>query len=456
VTDPNHTSSAPTILDHPVEMMNLRDLTPAGYNPRHISPEAQAGLRRSLEKFGLADKIVWNRRSGRVVGGHQRLDILLRAGVERARVVVVDLDDEAEKAMNVTLNNPLIAGEFTEDLGPLLDSIREWDPGLYDDLRFEDLRLDVFELDGDRGASGEDDAPRDDLGDPNDIPEVEEVAVSRLGDLWILGDHRLLCGSSTVDADVRRLMGGERARLFATDPPYLVDYDKDEGVTWDDSSQGQALYDEFIRCAVEHAIEPDAAWYCWHASVRQSMVEAAWAKAGARVHQQIIWAKDRPVLGWSHYLWSHEPCFFGWLKGNRPPRTAADKLRTVWPLPTAFEGEERPDHPTPKPIDAFGIPMRQHLRPGDLCYEPFGGSGSQIIAGETHRRRVFTMELSPVYVDLIVRRWQRYTGRAATLDGDGRAFEAVERERVAVGDTGRGDTARHDTGGVERAAQAQR
>jgi len=419
------------IRDLPVEEMNLRDLVPAHYNPRRISPAAQAGLRRSLEKFGLADKLVWNRRSGRIVGGHQRLDILLAAGLERASVVVVDLDDDAEKAMNVTLNNPQIAGEFTEDLGPLLDELQAWDPGLFAELRFDDLRLDVFDLDDGDGEGNPDDTPRDDLGDPNDIPDVEEVAISRLGDLWLLGDHRLLCGDSTKDADVRRLMAGERARLFATDPPYLVDYDKDNGTTWDDAAQGQALYDGFIRCAIEHAITPDAAWYCWHASVRQGMVEAAWTKAGARVHQQIIWAKDRPVLGWSHYLWSHEPCLFGWIPGKRPPRTAQEKLRTVWALPTAFAGEERPDHPTPKPIDAFGIPMRQHLTPGELCYEPFGGSGSQVIAGETHRRRVFAMELGPQYVDLIVRRWQRYTGQVAILDGDGRSFADVEAERVA-------------------------
>jgi DNA modification methylase len=102
----------------------------------------------------------------------------------------------------------------------------------------------------------------------------------------------------------------------------------------------------------------------------------------------------------------------------------------VWPLPTSFAGEQRPDHPTPKPIDAFGIPMRQHLRAGELCYEPFGGSGSQIIAGETYRRRVYCMELGPLYVDLIVRRWETYTGRVAVLDGDGRTFAEVQAERM--------------------------
>jgi len=138
-----------------------------------------------------------------------------------------------------------------------------------------------------------------------DAEGVARVPASRTGDLWILGDHRLLCGDSTSAADVRRLMNGERAMLFATDPPYLVDYDGSNhptrnkdwsasyGTTWDDSSQGAELYDSFIAAAVAEAITEDAAWYCWHASRRQAMLEACWEKAGAFVHQQIIWVKDR-------------------------------------------------------------------------------------------------------------------------------------------------------------------
>ncbi len=164
------------------------------------------------------------------------------------------------------------------------------------------------------------------------------TAVSQPGDLWILGDHRLLCGDSMWAEDVKRLMAGERAVLFATDPPYLVDYDgtnhppnrqsanpnKDwspsYGATWDDSSQGPELYDGFIKAAIDDAITEDAAWYCWHASRRQAMVESCWEKAGAFVHQQIIWVKDRSILTRSHYLWKHEPCFYGWVIRLRRPQ----------------------------------------------------------------------------------------------------------------------------------------
>ncbi|MCC6799227.1 MAG: site-specific DNA-methyltransferase [Anaerolineae bacterium] len=215
-------------------------------------------------------------------------------------------------------------------------------------------------------------------------------------------------------------MAGERAALFATDPPYLVDYDgtnhphkwnepdknKDWSESyqdWDDSTQGEALYDGFIQRAVELAIAPDAAWYCWHASRRQALLESIWQRYGAFVHQQIIWVKDRPILTRSWYMWQHEPCFFGWVKGQKPPRHADDYPPTVWTLPTVPAGE-RTDHPTSKPVELFSLPMRQHTVVGDVCYEPFAGSGSQHVAGEQTGRLVFGLELQPQYVAVILER----------------------------------------------------
>jgi DNA modification methylase len=274
-----------------------------------------------------------------------------------------------------------------------------------------------------------------------EVPEPPRNPVSRSGDLWLLSDHRLLSGDSTDPADVRRLMNGERAVLFATDPPYLVDYDGSNhptrnknwsasyGTTWDDASQGAELYEGFVRAALTEAITEDAAWYCWHASRRQAMLEAVWEELGAFVHQQIIWVKDRGVLTRSHYLWKHEPCFFGWLKGKRPTKIADETLASTWQIPSVH-GEDRPDHPTPKPLDCFAIPMRQHVPRGGLCYEPFSGSGSQIMAGEANGRRVYAMEISPAYVDVAVERWQAETGREAVLDGEGRTFKQVSEERI--------------------------
>ena len=259
------------------------------------------------------------------------------------------------------------------------------------------------------------------------------------GQLWTLGEHRLLCGDSTSASHVMRLMNGSRAILFATDPPYLVNYtgtnhpgtktsekrlslntdwSKTYGQSWDeaDAAQNSDLYNRFIKVAVDVAIVPNAAWYCWHASRRQRMVEEAWEKNGAFVHQQLIWAKpNRPILTRSWYLWAHEPCFFGWLKGKKPPKETAEYGRTVWEI-EGLNSDERPDHPTPKPLDCFSIPMRQHTKVGDICYEPFSGSGSQIIAGEREGRRVYAMEISPAYVAVTLERWAEATGGKPVLE----------------------------------------
>ena len=186
-----------------------------------------------------------------------------------------------------------------------------------------------------------------DAGRTEAVPEPPRNPVSRIGDQWILRDHRLLCGDSTCAADVRRLMNDERAILFATDLLYLVDYDGSNhpirnkdwsasyGTTWDDSSQGAELYDGFIAAAVEEAIAENAACYCWHASRRRAMLEVCWKKAVAFVHQQIIWVKDRGVLTRSHYLWKHEPCFMGWPRPNRPLKVAEETLSGPQPLALA-------------------------------------------------------------------------------------------------------------------------
>ena len=276
---------------------------------------------------------------------------------------------------------------------------------------------------------------------PVTIPEPPRNPASRTGDLWILGDHRLLCGDSTSETDVRRLMNGERAVLFATDPPYLVDYDgsnhptrnkdwsQSYGNTWDDSSRARNSTTgsspppwprRSPRMPPGTAGTPRAARRCWR---------PAGKRPGAFVHQQIIWVKDRGVLTRSHYLWKHEPCLMGWRRPNRPPKVAEQTLPSTWEMPS-FTKDERPDHPTPKPLDAFGIPMRQHVARGGLCYEPFCGSGSQIMAGEANGRRVFAMEISPAYVDVAVERWQAETGKDAILDGDGRTFAEVKAERL--------------------------
>jgi DNA modification methylase len=262
--------------------------------------------------------------------------------------------------------------------------------------------------------------------------------------LWILPSrveghtHRLICGDCTDEKIVQRVVDGRRAVLFATDPPYLVDYDgmnhpqawnaparkkrsvnKDWSATykdWDASEQGMELYDRFIAVAIEHAIAENAAWYCWHASRRQAMLEQVWNEHGAFVHQQIIWSKDRPVLTRSWYMWQHEPCLFGWVKGKKPPRVVDEWIPSVWSVPTqpAFE---KTDHPTSKPLELFEIPIHQHTAAGDICYEPFSGSGSQILAAENLCRQCYAIEIAPQFVAVALQRYLDAFGIRAEVGG---------------------------------------
>jgi DNA modification methylase len=407
-------------------------------NPRK-NDDVVDRMAQAIVEFGFRIPIV-ARSDGLVVDGHLRLKAARLLGLATVPVVLADeLSETQIRAFRLLANQSANWAEWDDarlsaELQDLLADDYDISHVGFSDGELDKILAFVPEGDGQEGGAGGS-VP------PVTIPEPPRNPASRTGDLWILGDHRLLCGDSTSAADVRRLMNGERAILFATDPPYLVDYDGSNhptrnkdwsasyGTTWDDSSQGAELYDGFIAAAVAEAIADNAAWYCWHASRRQAMLEACWEKAGAFVHQQIIWVKDRGVLTRSHYLWKHEPCFMGWRRPNRPPKVAEETLPSTWALPS-FAKDDRPDHPTPKPLDAFGIPMRQHVARGGLCYEPFSGSGSQIMAGEANGRRVFAMEISPAYIDVAVERWQADTGCDAILDGDGRTFAQVRTERL--------------------------
>jgi ParB-like chromosome segregation protein Spo0J len=426
-----------------IEHWPVDRLRPYGRNPRTHDDDQIAQIAASIIEFGWTNPVLVSA-DGDVIAGHGRLEAARRLSLDTVPVVVLDHLTPAQRRAYVIADNQLAlnAGWDEAKLSAELQALLadDFDLSL---VGFYDGEIDKLlafrpEGDADEGDGEGGGVP------PVVVPEPSRNPVARRGDLWVLGEHRLLCGDATKPGDVRRLMNGERAVLFATDPPYLVDYDgsnhptrnkdwsQSYGVTWDDSSQGAELYDGFIAAAVAEAIAEDAAWYCWHASRRQAMLEACWEKAGAFVHQQIIWVKDRGVLTRSHYLWKHEPCFMGWRRPNRPPKVADQTLPSTWEM-ASFTKDERPDHPTPKPLDAFGIPMRQHVARGGLCYEPFSGSGSQIMAGEANGRRVFAMEISPAYVDVAVERWQGETGKEAILGGDGRSFAAVKAERLGEG-----------------------
>ena len=414
-------------LSVPIDSLHL---DPA--NVRHHGDRSLSAVAASLARFGQQKPIVFDENMV-VVAGNGTLQCARSLGWTHIAAVRSQLAGVERVAYSIADNRTAELSAWDDDA--LRSTLQEMDAATISDVGFNDDELAEFMKDGQSGMQ------------QDEAPPAAAASVAKAGDLWVLGAHRLLCGDSTKTEDVTRLMNGLRARLFATDPPYLVGYDgtnhpqsftggasKDwsgsYGTTWDDADENSQLYEGFISTAVQHALQDDTAWYCWHASRRQAMLEAAWNRHGAFVHCQIIWAKNRPVLTRTWYMWQHEPCLMGWKKGCKPDKAPeATSTSTVWEIDTIPNGDERPDHPTPKPVEVFAIPMRQHTRPGDVCFEPFSGSGTQIVAAEQLGRRCFAVEISPVYVDVAIRRWQKLTGQAARLDGDGRTWAEIASDR---------------------------
>jgi DNA modification methylase len=395
-------------------------------NWRKHPPAQEAGLDTIMRQIGVIDVVRYNEPTARIFDGHLRKKLFDADPLTPVLVLVTDLT-EAEEAVALATFDPLtgMARADTEALLALLRLAQEAPVVAGDENTLELLHQVARQY----GVTLDETHDLQDPGDQTDRAEaLRETWGTTRGQLWEIpsstvpgGNHRLLCGDCTDLENVTRLMDGQRAVLFATDPPYLVDYtgenhphawnkpdaNKDWTATyhdWDDSAQGEGLYDGFVAAAIEAAITADAAWYCWHASRNQVMVEQVWQRHGAFVHQQIVWVKDRPILTRSHYMWQHEPCFMGWRKGHKPYRVPdAAFLSSVWTFPTIAPGSTT-DHPTSKPVDVFVIPLLQHTRVGEIGYEPFAGSGSQLVAGEQTGRLVYGLELQPTYVAAILER----------------------------------------------------
>jgi DNA modification methylase len=401
------------------------DLKPNPRNWRTHPQSQQDALRGVLAEVGIADAVLARELPDgtlMLLDGHLRAETMPDSILP---VLVLDVTEAEGDKILATLD-PL-AAMAEADAAKLDDLLREVQTGN------EALAGMLTELAEEAGCLSvqEPDIVED------EVPEPPVVPITKPGDLWLLGRHRVLCGDSTKAEDVARLMGGERAGLMNTDPPYGVAYSNDERpnpgvakprVANDEMTEEklQAFLEAAFRSAKTYALADNAAWYMWHAHLTQGYFAAAAAAAAADVilHRQIIWVKPVLLLGRGQYHWKHEPCFMGWVKGRQPPDYGEGHgertQTTVWEIASVTQSERKDfNHSTPKPVGLFAIPIVKHLRAGEIAYEPFSGSGPQIIAAEQLNRTCYGMEISPQYCDVIVKRWENLTGQTATLEAGG-------------------------------------
>lgn len=439
--------------------MNLNELKPANYNPRVDLDEHDdeyQKLKNSIEHFGYVDPIIWNKRTNTLVGGHQRLKVVKSLGWETIDVSVVDLSPEDEKALNIALNK--IEGDWDNSM--LAELLEDLQSNNYD-LSFTGFDFDEINdlLGPDDNEVEEGDFDVDEAID--DIKNKDEA----LG-LWQLGDHRLLCGDSTKLDDILRLVGDNEVDMIFTDPPYNVNYEGGTGLTIQNDNMEDAAFYQFLKDTFDGMFavaKPGAAIYVCHADSEGRNFRNAFHDSGFLMKQCLIWVKNTLVLGRQDYQWKHEPILYGWKPGashnwynDRKQTTVIqdsanvviddqgtagtvitfhndmdtvsikvkdyeiidqndDNVSTIWRIDKPKRNGE---HPTMKPIELCAKAIKNSSKKGDIVFDPFGGSGSTLIACEQTGRKAVTMEFDPVYAAVIIRRWEDYTGKKAMKIGD--------------------------------------
>jgi len=400
-------------------------LIPYSRNPRTHSDAQVAQIAASIAEFGFNNPILVDTKAG-IIAGHGRVLAARKLQLVKVSVIVLDHLSEAQKRAYILADNQLALNAGWDDtlLAAELAALQQED---------FDLSLIGFEDDELARLLAAQDAA-DGLTDEDSVPELAETPISLLGDLWILGDHRVLVGDAADADSVARLMVGGPADLVFTDPPYNVDYEgyTEERLKIKGDRMPEADFKKFLERSFRsyrNVVKPGASMYMCHSSSWQREFQNALEAAGFEVRCQIIWAKNTFAWGFGRYKFQHEPMFYCHVAGEKDPWYGDKSQSTLW-------NEKKPAanriHPTAKPVELIERALLNSSKSGDIVADLFGGSGSTPIGCERRGRHARLMEIDPKYADCIVRRYQEYTGQQAVLEGDGGTFAEVALERAGA------------------------
>lgn len=398
----------------PYKRATVDSLIPYARNSRTHSDEQVAQIAASIREFGFTNPVLVDGEGG-IIAGHGRVMAARKLGMTEVPVIeLAHLTDTQRRAYVIADNKlALNAGWDDEMLRVEFDGLK---------ANGFDLELTGFSMD--EIAALELVQLTEGLTDEDEAPAAADIAISRLGDIWVCGKHRVMCGDSTSQTDMEALTAGQAVDMRLTDPPYNVAY---EGKTKDalkiqNDSMSDELFRAFLRDAyvtADTVMKPGAVFYIWHADSEGYNFRGAAKDAGWRVRQCLIWRKQTMVMGRQDYHWKHEPCLYGWKEGAGHLWAADRKQTTI----LEFDRPSRSgEHPTMKPVALFEYQMLNNTKGCDIVLDSFGGSGTTLIAAEKNGRHARLMELDPKYCDVIVKRWQDFTGKQATLEATGEPF----------------------------------
>ena len=393
-------------------MASINDLKSDHKNARRRTDRSSDLIKESLQRYGAARSIVIDEEN-RILAGNGTIDGAKAAGIRRVRIIESEgdeviavrrtgLSEEQKVGLALADNRTADLSEWDLEMLHRLSEEHELDPWFnQNDL---DELLNIVEVDPVEGNT-----------DPDAVPDAPEEPITKPGDLWILGNHRLLCGDSINPQHLQRLMDGQLADLWLTDPPYNVDYEGGTGLKIQNDNMADGEFRQFlcdVYSSANQVLKPGAAFYIWHADSEGYNFRGAAQDNGWKVRQCLIWLKSSLVMGRQDYQWKHEPCLYGWTDGAAHTWNSDRKQTTILEFDKPRKNGQ---HPTMKPVDLFQYQIDNSTKPNQLVLDSFGGSGTTIIACERIRRHARLMELDPAYCDVIVQRWSEFTGKDAVL-----------------------------------------